>query len=341
MMQEAPEKMESSPTAPDARWPRRRIVTGLVVAGLALTGGWAWWSMRQAPDAPAPSATLPIPATSVAPLVAAPVANALAQISGRLNNLETTLEQLKTIATPANSADSAAVSQLDDAVRAISGGLDAINTTITTLNARLTALEAVQAAQPMGGEAKRMSYALGLRELERALSGSGPFVSELETLAKLLDGAAPDTAITQLRPLAITGVPTRATLATRFDAVAAAIIRADARAGAAPGWAGRIYAYVQSLIMIRPLGEREGLDAPAIAARAQMRLEAGDLNAAVAELGALHGVAAEAAGAWLGDARARLAAEQALTDLTAIFTQLINAAAASAIPPSASTAAGE
>jgi len=167
------------------------------------------------------------------------------------------------------------------------------------------------------------------RELERALNGSGPFAVELESLDKLLDAAQPDPSIAQLRTRATTGIPTRAILLARFDAAAAAIVRADAASDVAPGWAGRSYAFVMSLVMIRPLGEREGLDAPSRVARAQMRLEEGDLDAAVKELGELEDAAAKAAAPWLTDARARLAAEQALAQLSATLTQRLNEAATS------------
>ena len=106
-------------------------------------------------------------------------------------------------------------------------------------------------------------------------------------------------------------------------------MRADAASDVAPGWAGRTYAFVMSLVMIRPLGEREGLDAPSRVARAQMRLEEGDLDAAVKELGELEDAAAKAAAPWLSDARARLAAEQALAQLSATLMQQLNEAATS------------
>jgi len=339
-MQEALEKLEAHPSTV-RRASLRRIALGLLAAGIVLAGAWGWWSLRQISqpvlDLPPQSAALPLPAGPEAAITAsmereitAPVANALAQVTTRLAALETEFEQLKSAAAvPANPADAGAISQLDGAVRTISGSLDAIHTAMTALNARLAALEAIQAAQPLGGEAKRISYALGLRELERALNGSGPFAVELESLDKLLDAAQPDPSIAQLRTRATTGIPTRAILLARFDAAAAAIVRADAASDVAPGWAGRTYAFVMSLVMIRPLGEREGLDAPSRVARAQMRLEEGDLDAAVKELGELEDAAAKAAAPWLTDARARLAAEQALAQLSATLTQRLNEAATS------------
>ncbi len=327
-------------TGPSWRKTGRRIAIGLLLAGLTAAGVRGWWSLGQSPqpqpELPPQSAALPLPAAPVEPVVSAAVANALAQTTTRLAALETEFEQFKSAAAaPSNTVDAGTVTQLDGAMRAISNSLDAIHTGMTALNARLAALEAIQAAQPLGGEAKRISYALGLRELERALSGSGPFAVELETLDKLLDAARPDPSIALLRTHATTGIPARAVLLSRFDATAAAIVRADAASDSAPGWAGRTYAFALSLVMIRPLGEREGMDAPSRVARAQMRLEEGDLDAAVKELGGLEGAAAEAAAPWLTDARARLAVEQALAELTAILTQQLNEAGAPAPVPAA------
>lgn len=338
-MQENPENTRPK-TASGLRISRRLALYGLLLVVLSAAAIGGWWSLQRASvrlalPAPAPAAA-PAPA-SAEQVASLPVVNALAQITLRVSELESDIQQVKSAAggsSVANgAADSAAVAQLADAVRAISGSLDAINTAMTTLNARLSALEAVQAAQPLGGEARSISFALGLRELERALAGSGPFAVQLEALADLLGPEAPDTPVARLRPYAPGGIATRAALLARFDTAAAGIVRADSVAGVPQDWAGRTYAFVMSLIMIRPLGEREGEDVPARVARAQTRLEAGDLDAAVQELGALGGPAADAASGWLKDARARLMAEQALAQLSATLTQQIDAIASPAPAP--------
>ncbi len=343
-MQETLEKLatESHAAVTGPSWRKTgQIAIGLLLAGLMIAAGVrSWWSLRQSPqpqmELPQQSAALPLPAAPaipapVEPVVSAVVANALANTTIRLAALEMELEQLKTAAAaPSGAADAAAVTQLDGAVRAISNSLDTISSAMTAMHLRLAALEAVQAAQPLGSEAKRMSYALGLRELERALGGSGPFAVELDTLSKLLDKGEADPYVAHLRTHAATGIPARPVLEARFDAAASAIVRADAASGVAPGWVGRTYAFVMSLVMIRPLGEREGMDAPSRVARAQLRLEEGDLDAAVMELDGLEGAAADAAAPWLTDARARLAAEQALAQLSAALTRKLNEAAAPA-----------
>ena len=324
-MQETVQKTAPAPVAAKASW--RVILIGLLVTGGLIIAASAWWYLQQVSPAPGLPPSPAAPVASEAAMITAPFANALAQTTMRLSELETELARLKAAAeTQASPADAAAITQMDATMRAISGSLDALSSAMTAVNTRLVALEAVQAAQPLGSEAKRMAYALGLRELERALNGSGPFAVELDALARLQDAAA-DPAIAQLRPLAASGVASRAVLAAQFDAAASAIVRAGAAASEDTGWAGRAYGFVMSLVMIRPTGEREGLDAPSRVARAQLRLEEGDLDAAIRELSQLEGPAAQAAESWLTDARARLTAEQALAQLTAALTAQLSDAA--------------
>ena len=82
--------------------------------------------------------------------------------------------------------------------------------------------------------------------------------------------------------------------------------------GAAIRDASTILAEAGNLITVRPVGEVEGEDAPARVARAERRLDRGDLAGAVAEVAALQGGAAEVLAPWKAEAEARLAAEAAV-----------------------------
>jgi hypothetical protein len=72
---------------------------------------------------------------------------------------------------------------------------------------------------------------------------------------------------------------------------------------------------LSDVVTVRPIGDVEGLGAGAVVARAEHRLQAGDLAGALTELDGLSGLAAEAAAAWRSDAEARLAADAALAAL--------------------------
>ena len=78
----------------------------------------------------------------------------------------------------------------------------------------------------------------------------------------------------------------------------------------------RAWARLRSLVTVRPVGGDVAGDSPeAHLARAEARLDEGDLAGAVSELEALEGPAAEAAAPWLAGARARVAADQAIEAL--------------------------
>jgi hypothetical protein len=87
-----------------------------------------------------------------------------------------------------------------------------------------------------------------------------------------------------------------------------------------------------SLVSARTVGETDLNTNEGRLARAEVRLAAGDLAAAVKELNAVDGDAREPLKVWLGDAKARLDLEATLADLN---TRAIEALAS---PTSAATA---
>ena len=104
----------------------------------------------------------------------------------------------------------------------------------------------------------------------------------------------------------------------QFPLVALAVLRADsAGSRSAGGFIDRTWQRISSLVTIRRVGEVEGAAADAILARAERRLAAGELVAAVDLMAGLKGPAGAAGEAWLERARARLEAESALASLQA------------------------
>jgi hypothetical protein len=111
------------------------------------------------------------------------------------------------------------------------------------------------------------------------------------------------------------GLPTRAQLRTRFDKAAAEAVRAE-RVAQAGGWWRPVLERLMALVNWRRV-DAEGDSAEAVVARADQRLAADDLAGAIAELDKLQGPAAAAMQGWLGEARARAAADAAMARLTA------------------------
>lgn len=206
-------------------------------------------------------------------------------LSGRLTSLQGKLGE---------------VEKLEQQVAALSKSLDAKHTLAAGEVAKLLALDRLRFAladsEPYGGALTSLKSSLGS---DPALSADlGP-----------------------LEAHAATGLPTVTQLRVQFAPVAKAI--AAAGAGEEGGVMSGIWKRLATVVSVRPVGPAEGGSPGAIAARAEVALEDGDLASAVKELEGLSGAAAEAAASWLAQAKARVAAEQALAKLSdALVAQL-------------------
>jgi hypothetical protein len=208
--------------------------------------------------------------------------------------------------TAADAAGGAALSVLESKIErlvALAGDLDR----------RLAALEKRSAAA--AGTRPAMLLAVG--QLRAALRGSGPFEAELDTLrAVAADDADVAVAVATLAARAAVGVPTVEVLRARFGAIAGPVVRA-ADAAEERSWLDQLLDPLAGLVTVRPVGDVPGASTDAVVARAEARLKADDLAAAVAEVERLEGAPADLAADWLAAARARLAAERALAALEA------------------------
>jgi hypothetical protein len=80
---------------------------------------------------------------------------------------------------------------------------------------------------------------------------------------------------------------------------------------------GDLLAKARGLVRVRPTGDIAGDGPEAILARAEHRLDSGDLPAAIRETGQLTGPAAQAMTPWLTEAKAKAAADEALARIEA------------------------
>lgn len=253
------------------------------------------------------------------------LAGTVASLSARMDALDRKLTELD--ADPGRAvAPAGDGTDLRDQVQALAQKLQGLDSTIqsaraepqaqdlsnqiSALNARLDQIAADQkklaSEQQSAAEARqRVALGLAIGNLEGALLTGRPYARELEAVRTL---APQGTDLSTLSTQAETGAPTVADLAARFPAVADRAIQAERQAGAR-GWFGRLWARLRSLVVVRPVGDVAGTSTEAVLARAQARLDRGDLDGAVREASALQGPAAAGVAPWLADARARLAAE--------------------------------
>jgi hypothetical protein len=188
---------------------------------------------------------------------------------------------------------------------------------LAALTERIAKLEAslpeiVSAIDKEQAVAKSAAVAIAFANLRAAVSDGRPYAAELDTIGAL----APSVGDLGVLPAyAETGIPTLPQL-TRSFATASDNALAAASPPAGGSLVDNLLASAQSLVTIRRLDEAPAADGPASAlARAKAALDQGDLAAAVKDIETLDGAMGEAYSAWLGEARARLGADQTLTRL--------------------------
>jgi hypothetical protein len=230
------------------------------------------------------------------------------------------------------SADGSAISQIKSEMselKAKIGALAQLGTgenaellpELSTLSERIGKLEATlpKIAGAIGKEAegaKSAAVAIAFANLRAAVSDGRPYSAELDTISALAPSV---TDLGVLPAYAEKGIPTLPELARSFAAT-----RDGALAAAAPAsnesLVGSLMASAQSLVKIKRIDQPATGEGPGAAlARAEAALDKGDLAAAVKDVETLDGAPREAFSAWLGEAHARLAADETLTRLEGVL----------------------
>ncbi|ANC90597.1 hypothetical protein A6A40_00995 [Azospirillum humicireducens] len=206
------------------------------------------------------------------------------------------------------------------AAQELRGEIDSLKQQVTSVN------QAVTQRQDAATAAQALVLAAG--QLRSSLSGGQPFQQDLQAVRAL---NIADAGVTQpldaVAPYAAKGIPTRAQLTDRFQPLAGEIVRADIR-GEGNSWIDSAVGKLSTLVTVRREGGGVvGTTTDAVVARAEAALAAGNLAKAVEELSTLQGPAAQTAGPWLADAKARLAADQAARQLNDRAIALMTTAA--------------
>ena len=237
-----------------------------------------------------------------------------AEVEGRLAQAETALADLQALTGLATETKSLASETQGLAARL--GDAETQLATLTELNTRVQELEDTAAEAP-GGEVGAAALTLALAQLRDALRSTGPFEQELGVVSRLAaDEPQLLEALAPLSDKANSGVPTLEQLQSSFSTVARQAAAA-ASSGEDEGWSGGVMRRLSNVLTVRPVGETEGEDAGAVIARAEVKLNGGDLAGAEQELAALSGPAGEAVSGWRSQASLRLAADEALAALRA------------------------
>ncbi|MEP7118701.1 MAG: hypothetical protein ABI880_14025 [Acidobacteriota bacterium] len=230
--------------------------------------------------------------------------------------------EIATLRAALQTLDQAMVGQKDETARQ----REQAKTLAEAVDKARTEASAVGAGEKKALSAARASAVVGVAaRLSSAIESGLPFAQELGLLAPLTQGDAKLGEITAaLQPYAQAGVPSRASLAASFPAVAKAALADDL---ADDSFGERVLGKIKSIVSLR----RVGADVPGDAvdaklARAEAALDAGDVAKAVDLVKSLPPQTSKATAAWLARAEAHLAAKRAVDQLAGYAVTLLGAA---------------
>jgi hypothetical protein len=185
--------------------------------------------------------------------------------------------------------------------------IDPLNARLADLDSRLQKVAKAQSENATNSKAAAL--ALALYNLRRAANEGKPYANELRSVADMspvpLDLAALEAHRDQ-------GIRSLEQLQTDFTSAANDAIDAE-NAPTDSSLGSEVWSKLKSFVRVRRKGNVEGDGTRAILARAEHKLGTGELSASIAEVETLKGAAADALAPWLAEARAKLAADDALT----------------------------
>jgi hypothetical protein len=223
------------------------------------------------------------------------------------------------------------IRDIQSSTAATQGELERLSTQITADRTRLDAAEASLTEKRQQG-LRAEATILGIGQLRSALGTSKPYAKDLAALRGLIGGDGELVPVLdQLQPTADTGVTTADELSKELARLAPEIVR-SAIVGDGQSWWRQALYHVESVISIRRVGDAVPGDAvDAIVARAEGKLDEGDVQGAIAGLQALSGLPAQIAASWIEEAKQRLTADQAEAELS----RLAIARTSTGAPPAA------
>ncbi|MEM9234236.1 MAG: mitofilin family membrane protein, partial [Pseudomonadota bacterium] len=163
---------------------------------------------------------------------------------------------------------------------------------------------------------KQSTLLLALSDLEDSIESGEPFLRELDNIERI---SPTSRSFGALRDHATTGLLTDKELTGSY-ALAARRALSSAKREDAEGPLSRLGANLSGLFSVRKVGDVEGDTPSAMIARAEARLESGDLQGAVDQLDGLTGPARDAFADWIEAAKAKAEVEREIEALERAVT---------------------
>ena len=242
-------------------------------------------------------------------------AAALANLTERVDDLALRLEALEArpfSALPEGLFDDA----MQAALAALRADLDAQRAEIEGLAASAAEVAAATAAAEVAAAtaaaARETLAKSALAQIVAAINTGVAFDDPLADLEEALSAAAP----AGLAAAALEGVATLSELQDSFPDAARAALAAARDAGEDGSAVTNFIGFLRQQFEVRSVEPREGDDVDAILSRAEAALRGGEIDGALAELGALPAIAAEKLADWRARAEARAGALAGAAELT-------------------------
>ncbi|WP_029058076.1 COG4223 family protein [Stappia stellulata] len=243
----------------------------------------------------------------------------LSGVRDQLSGLQESIAALNSQAS-AQGETLASLTKGQDALQTrVDEGLKSVSTTVAALEKRVAPIEA-----QMGGVGARetAARAVAVSALKSAMDAGAPFETELAAVASALPA---DTDLGPLQARAAQGVPTRNALQAAFGAAARAM-SAKLDAPADGDLVDSFWSNARSLISIRQPGESDANTPSAALGRMEARVDAGDFAGALDAYETLPENVRAAGSDWVGNARARLAADRLVDQVTRDVLKSLSAA---------------
>jgi len=202
--------------------------------------------------------------------------------------------------------------QTQTSLEQLQAALTQQRTIIQSLNETLETLPAIT---QQAADNQNMARLIAANALKAAVDRGGSYKNELQ----IFTSVAPEgLSLEILERAAESGLPNAASLSANFAAVADQIAATGHDLAPDASWNERITHEMKELYTQRPVGEVEGSDAPAIAARMEVAIAQGDYARALQEWATLPEAAQSVSADFVAQLKARQAVDELLSQLVAL-----------------------
>jgi hypothetical protein len=231
------------------------------------------------------------------------------------------------------------IRDVQSSTAATQGELERLSGQVTAFGGRLDKVDAALAdrhQQALHAEAT----VLAVGQLRTVLATSKPFAKEVAAVRVMAPGDTDLLAILDLmQPYADIGIATADDLGKDFSRLAPTLVRGAVVGDGQSWWRQAIY-HLESIISIRRVGDDvPGDSTEAVVARAEAKLDDGDLPGAIAALQTMTGTSADMASPWIHDAERRVTIDSAESDLNRIAISRVSTGKPTGATPASAPAA--